>query len=319
VGLNLSNLPDKGHYSFKEIADRWECDKSTLNHYIYDLEILRVAVQASSIKSIHLLLYGFSVPGAAEAILGALTRNDQGYLEASNETMPIDPRFIFIDEKDSPKIINYFHNDKEFPDYFYLIPGFVFSEKELEVGDSEDGITVFIETFKGARAYIVDSYSYNELEPNEDVGGYIMDSSCYNELENKMERECSNICFNAIYQNRFTIITKEERDRFENKYGITSETESVQKEISLNVIKGDLPNIANGTIQASRELVLKGWLAGRGIDFGAGVDLTRAQVWRELSKASPELFRPLGKDAINDFFGLQKLCSFRRGRPKEGN
>jgi len=121
--------------------------------------------------------------------------------------------------------------------------------------------------------------------------------------------ETHSVTFGLLLGVEFHVIPREERDRFVREHS---------GGISQNKVNVHLPNMSNSSIQASRELVLKGWLAGKNIGFGAEVDLTRAQLWSELSKASPELFRSLGKDAIDDFCGLQKLCSFRRGRPKGG-
>jgi hypothetical protein len=238
MGLNLFNLPDKDYYSCKEIADRWGCDETTITHYIYDLRILRVAIKGRSVNPSlpHLLPCKYTIPEAWEAVIGTLVRNDKGYLEAS--TNSLDPRVTISTGQEVNFLTQYLYKDTpirlEFtPKYLYLTPMFVFSEKSLEMGESEDGITVFIETFEGVQAYIIDSYSYAK---------YSADGN----------HEYKDICFNAIYQREFTIITKEERDRFENKYGITSDTESVQKEVGKKT-----ENLQLGLMQLFAGLLLK--------------------------------------------------------------
>lgn len=72
------------------------------------------------------------------------------------------------------------------------------------------------------------------------------------------------------------------------------------------------------SMQESRELVLRGWLEGREYMVNQPLDLTRKEVWTELSKAVPEIFRPLSDETIKEFFKNQKFCRFKSGRRKGG-
>jgi hypothetical protein len=303
--LDLKKLPEKDYFSLSEIAERWSCDLTQVAHYIYELGLLRLAVKHSDTMVLGMLHAKHSPPLAVVNIINIL-KNPR--MKSTYESEIGTPLGMFDDYEDGTdvdgglrvnfdfvKVDDYFAT--EYPKYFYLERDNLYSEDVLGIGSDKRLMAAIIHTFDGTCGYIVNAYD--------------------NRVDGKLDG-FSFLGFDIFYEKIFNIITKEERDRFENKYGITSESKSVQEEVDQYEIGGHLPSIANGTIQASRELILRGWLAGRDIDFGTEVDLTRTQLWNELSKASSDLFRSLGKDAINDFFGLQKLCTFRRGRPKEG-
>jgi hypothetical protein len=300
--LNLDNLPEKNYFSIEEVAQRWGCDTETIEHFIYDQKTLRLALRVAD----HSLLA--LVKNSSQSTLNTLVSlADKIYIKylyqlatdlsrseivtrVINLSNALDKETLrsYVDELDLKSLRN------EELDKPYL-PKFLYQD-EADIVQNDKFTPSGIDP--KYNSYLV---SAQDFENN----CYLLLSPCISFMQ-------------VIHPFMFDIITKEERDRFEDKYDIRNEAESVRKKIGQSEINKHLPNIANGSIQASRELVLKGWLVGRGIDFGTEANLTRPQLWNELSKASPELFRSLGKDAIDDFFGLQKLCAFRRGRPKGG-
>jgi hypothetical protein len=68
-------------------------------------------------------------------------------------------------------------------------------------------------------------------------------------------------------------------------------------------------------IAPARELVLKGWLTGKGHSLGHKfTHQSQQDIWLKLGKADATLFPPLGKKSIQAFFQNQNLCSFTLGR-----
>lgn len=81
-------------------------------------------------------------------------------------------------------------------------------------------------------------------------------------------------------------------------------------------------NLMNGQpgaikIQEKRELVLKGWLIGRGIAVQE-IELTQKKLWNELGNADKLIFPPSGDETIKEFFKKQSLCTFKKGRRNGG-
>jgi len=70
-------------------------------------------------------------------------------------------------------------------------------------------------------------------------------------------------------------------------------------------------------VQKQRELVLAGWLRGKGsaIDHNS-LSMTRAKLWDELSEANSDLFRISTEETVKKDFAEQKLVNFRSGRPR---
>ncbi len=88
-----------------------------------------------------------------------------------------------------------------------------------------------------------------------------------------------------------------------------------QKQNGDDISKIEEPNEI--LLPEKRELVLKGWLIGRG--YGLNYEFTdkkRLDVWNALHDAEPQLFPKREKvdSTINNFFTAAKLCSFKKGR-----
>jgi hypothetical protein len=73
--------------------------------------------------------------------------------------------------------------------------------------------------------------------------------------------------------------------------------------------------LGKGKRQREREDVLISWLKSKGYDSLVEVDVveSRREVWEELTKIKPTLFRA----GFEDFFKGQKRCNFQAGRRKE--
>ena len=73
-------------------------------------------------------------------------------------------------------------------------------------------------------------------------------------------------------------------------------------------------NQKSSSIQVKREAILQSWLNKNEIKPEQPIQLTQEKVWYELAKIDSSIFYPVGKDARKDFFKIQTLCSFKRGR-----
>jgi hypothetical protein len=287
VGLNLSNLPEKNYFTFREIANRWGCDEATISHYIYESRTLKAAIRTEDVRLSQFCYQSsemttFSLSHFVNLIYSDSISFAGSFIDINSAKYAREVEGL-LDDIDISKLRSCSIRSKKMPPYLYQDMRLEINAEQLSIEPEYRAYFLEVLDFDGNQ-YLLFDPSKGVIIPR--------------------------------YHNEFKIITKEERDRFEienNMFNTTKTPDEFCEDTNT------VPNIENGTIQASRELVLKGWLVGRNIDFSAEVeDLTRQQLWNELSKASPELFRSLGKYAINDFFGLQKLCSFRRGRPKEG-
>ena len=116
------------------------------------------------------------------------------------------------------------------------------------------------------------------------------------------------IAFDFIDKDDFYIITKVERDRFENEHGITESTEDVDQQVNKPV--------TTVRRQQSREIALRGWLKGKNHNLSNPLEITRAALWDELHDAIPDLFPPASEGTIKGFFKDQIYCEFKKGRRK---
>lgn len=103
------------------------------------------------------------------------------------------------------------------------------------------------------------------------------------------------------------VIEKTERDRFETRHTMYI-CESIDNEDST---RETLPTL---NIQEKRELILKGWLAGKG--FKEPLELTQNKTWEALYSIDSQIFRHSAPDTIKQFFKKQTLCSFKLGKRK---
>lgn len=172
-----------------------------------------------------------------------------------------------------------------------------------------------------------DNHSTSNISPKPTSGFFLVNSEdAQNILSSPpalIHEVYINLYENGIYKKRITyhllgghplttndlFITRNELDDFQLRHKIDiSDTPALPKHVFTN--QTQLP------IQAKRELVLTGWLAGRNIDTNIKIDLKQKDVWVELTKAAPELFAYKSNESIKEFFKKQKICSFRPGRKK---
>lgn len=66
--------------------------------------------------------------------------------------------------------------------------------------------------------------------------------------------------------------------------------------------------------QERRELILKGYLTGKGLDNNQQLKISQEKLWDSLNKIDNNIFPPTSDDTIKAFFRKQKLCSFTPGR-----
>lgn len=68
------------------------------------------------------------------------------------------------------------------------------------------------------------------------------------------------------------------------------------------------------SIQDKRETILQSWLIKNEKKSEQPIQLTQEEVWGELATIDRSIFYPVSKETKKDFFKMQKLCSFKRGR-----
>lgn len=113
-----------------------------------------------------------------------------------------------------------------------------------------------------------------------------------------------------IFSASSLVIEKSERNRFEIKHNMDIID-------SNNNENSTLTETQSVNLQEKRELILKGWLAGKNIlNTKEQLEYTREKVWSEMNKIDDLVFRPSGEDTINAFFTKAKLCSFKLGKRK---
>lgn len=110
-----------------------------------------------------------------------------------------------------------------------------------------------------------------------------------------------------VFSSDSLLVTKLERDRFENEHKINVST------------AGDISNAADKSrmgIQHGRELILKKWLTDNEINSDQPLSNKQEELWGILGKINSEIFRSAAPDTIKQFFKKQNLCSFQTGRRK---
>lgn len=115
------------------------------------------------------------------------------------------------------------------------------------------------------------------------------------------------------------LITKEEKDRFEAKYGSIEAISAPV--ISPSTIKHPPDPQANGIVE-KRLSVLHGFIeeaekraADKGFDFDRSkITTTRATMLKCLQQMEPGIFA-IAQDTFNDYMKEKKICGFRQGRP----
>jgi len=234
MGLKLNNLPEKDFFTIEEIADRWSCGVDTVNHYIFESKILRTAIKTKDIGltsfSVHdnqftfLELGGFVAKVYDECVYSTgvfifidklLTSENKGNKLKEN-----------VDEINLPQLIETAVRSSEMPKFMYQI------QPELLNYD------VLCESIKNPyRGTINNPYMENKY-----LKFYLsvmdFEGNRYLLVDPLREKII------PTFPYKFNIISREERDRFENEFGITEETKNVQ-----NLVSGKTENMYLELIQ----------------------------------------------------------------------
>ena len=280
MGFKLDDHYEKDYFTVEELAKQWDCSLGDINYLIEETGELRLGMKVDNKLDTSLIAIDtdFDIKSLIKAV--ATAYRDDSF------------------EKDFGSVIFDLSQIKAAPAVSDLFSDSV----QLEVVSDEPK---YIYTDRANRVYLPKGLDRSGMS----VVGYFSAQDLWGQRYLFMEPSASCAIFSHFIDHQFNVVTREERDRFikEQSGGIDQDK-----------VSGDPPFTETSSIQSCRELVLKGWLAGRSINLNSELSMTRLELWSELSMATPELFRPLGQDAINDFFSNHRLCSFRRGRPKKG-
>ncbi len=202
--LNLDNVPEKDNFTISEIAGRWDVDESVVEHFISD-KSLRLAAYTKDLD-----IGGFLVNLNASTrgyLNNKLARFTWETIEKTGVGYAVGQRYKCIIEGTdfklpSEQVMTIFSHYDDYPKYLYL-PKYPFQTSEIKWP-----LTYQAGLFDGSAAYFIADFNVD----------FVTGST-------------SNFVLYVVRNDFFKYITKEERDRFEREYGITTETENVQKEV----------------------------------------------------------------------------------------
>jgi hypothetical protein len=196
--LNLNNVPEKGHFTISEIAERWEVDESVVEHFIRE-KSLRLAAYTIDLGIAGLLV---NLEARAEMELThELAKFTLETVEKLNTNKAAGSLFVYRIENSemelSPEhILTRHDNYHDYPKYLYF-PDYPFIASDFNMS-----ITYVATLFDKSRVFFLSTYNI-EFE----TGNYF------------------NFGFFAIRKKIFRYITKEERDRFESECQISGITD----------------------------------------------------------------------------------------------
>ena len=196
MGLNLNNLPEKNYYTFQEIAKRWSCDINLVEQFIEQRKLRPAAI----LKELPIdgLIIDIEKLDKANSYYwySALSITD-GPLAFNNQEQDILPAHLPDDSEIST--VNLVSKDQilargelEQYKYLYYSPDYYVS----------------LSTFGGEKVLCVQSVVHDRANI------------------------LSNLILGRLNKKYFNYITKLERNRFENEFGITSETTDIKKEVA---------------------------------------------------------------------------------------
>lgn len=204
MGLNLDNVPEKGHFTISEISERWKVDKSVVEHFVFE-KGLRLAAYTRDLGIAGLLVSPEGRPNME--FIGELgnflikTCEDIQLNKAGGSLFPYELRNKEITfSEENVRTPNTILSKQEYPKYLYL--HFGLDKQSLP-------IIATANLFGGHSVFILADYKIDVI-----TGNYF------------------DLVFFAIRKKIFKYITREERDRFEKEYGITTETENVEQKVS---------------------------------------------------------------------------------------
>jgi predicted DNA-binding protein (UPF0251 family) len=102
----------------------------------------------------------------------------------------------------------------------------------------------------------------------------------------------------------------------EDMYSPGGEVEDIvlQDELAPEELENELDYQSDLYTNEKRLLVLKGWLGANKEEASKDLDITRENLWNELSEIDDKIFPPASNGTIKGFFKFQDLCKFKRGR-----
>ncbi len=244
MGLNLNNLPEKEYYTFQEMADRWGCDTNLIEQLIEQNQ-LRVAA----------ILKELPIQGLIIDVEN-LDKESPCYIFSMVKFADWTPVWDDVDEVQD--IFKWELDNKGIP----IKRSNLIAKNEIL--SSED--------LKQYR-YLYLTPTFLSLSTNEgslvmcvDVTGYNFDDDY-----------ATNLVIGRPNRKYFKYITKFERNRFENDFGITSDTAAIKLNVSAKT-----ENIYLKLIQIFAEVLL-------GDDLTDKPHSNAAKIDRLLSKKDKEL------------------------------
>ena len=159
-----SLMPEKMHFSLNEICEQFGISRQTLDHYIYDMNLIRLAIKTTELAPCHAL----ELTDAEFHHLSEELRHYLLYKESSNICWPEDViSCIGLDKFNVTHVNDFlgvvrkkkglFSAPKAAPDYIFLIPDKHF---KLEDGGLEhfkgQPYDIFFEDFEGNKLLLTD-------------------------------------------------------------------------------------------------------------------------------------------------------------------
>lgn len=244
MGLNLNNLPEKEYYTFQEMADRWGCDTNLVEQLIEQNQ-LRAAANLKELPIRGLIID-----------IENLDKESPYYIRSMVEFADWDP------------MLDDFANQRN----FYTVE---LDDNELPIKSSNliaKNEILSSEKLKQYR-YLYLTPTLNSLSTNEGNLVMCVDDTGYDHDNDR----ATNLVLGIPNREYFKYITKLERDRFENDFGITSDTTDIKLNVSAKT-----ENIYLKLIQIFAEVLL-------GDDLTDKPHSNAAKIDRLLGKKDKEL------------------------------
>jgi hypothetical protein len=251
--LNLDKLPEKDYFSIEEIAERWECGTDYVLYLINEEKLLRQALCTRDIQLRNLALVNekFSL----EPIKEILQKLNDGFLFCFLRDNQTDTVFLAnyqdipelkpkIEQLEYQQLQNAIADSDSYPKFLYQKQESTFAafyygrdvktpfERQEKDHDTSSESQFAIDEKVTHHSTIVELQAIPFYLSAEDFSGneYVAGISS-NELGDNHGYPIKLIPYNG-----FDIIPKEERDRFEQEYGITEKTENVPQQIGQKTI-----------------------------------------------------------------------------------
>ncbi len=275
MGLNLENVPEKGHFTIAEIAERWEVPESNVEYFIME-KGLRLAAYTR-----HLGINGLLVNLDTKDMIDIFFEV-QKFLHTPSPEVTLARGLIFYQLTNTEMVFSdqkvvlpqLDPNKQEFPKYLYasgLLP------------ESGYPLICTATLFDKQCAFFLANYSIDL-----DTGDY------------------SDLAFFGVNKKIFRYISKEERDRFEKEYGITAETENV--DLQVEALDYPLSSEVLKKLQAQINVVIRefpAWKDSVGVENIQNTESLPAWI-KERTSANTREVEIIKKGLIEQFPELKK-------------